>query len=101
MVPEPADAGHCLFRGVTAQAFLAQRRARQDRSRIAILDDRDCHRRATVIFGEGALAHRNLWRRLGTVEGTHAGGVRRPTPRAARAPRPKRDVRALAPLALI
>eukprot|EP00969_Alexandrium_andersonii_P065427 2882963-Alexandrium_andersonii.AAC.1 len=69
-MPEPADAGHCLVHGVFEQASLAQHRVCQDRSRIAILDDQDRRRRATVILGEEATVHCDLWHRMGTVEGT-------------------------------
>eukprot|EP00969_Alexandrium_andersonii_P083204 3670899-Alexandrium_andersonii.AAC.1 len=60
MVPEPADTGHRLARGAIAQAPLARHRARQDRSRITILDDQDRRRRAAVILGEGAIVHCSL-----------------------------------------
>eukprot|EP00969_Alexandrium_andersonii_P108123 4770614-Alexandrium_andersonii.AAC.1 len=73
MVPEPADTGHCLIHGVIAQASLAQRRVRQNGAGVAILDDQDCRRRVAAILGEEAIAHCNLWYRVGTREGARAG----------------------------
>eukprot|EP00969_Alexandrium_andersonii_P182484 8062984-Alexandrium_andersonii.AAC.1 len=60
MVSEPANASDGLIHGVIAQASLAQHRARQDRSRIAILDHQ--HRQGGFIgvLGEEAIVHCNL-----------------------------------------
>eukprot|EP00969_Alexandrium_andersonii_P166680 7365630-Alexandrium_andersonii.AAC.1 len=63
MVPELADTGHCLVHGVVAKAPFAQRPMRQDRSRVATLDDQDRERRVAAVFGGGAIIHRSVGHR--------------------------------------
>eukprot|EP00969_Alexandrium_andersonii_P204183 9021880-Alexandrium_andersonii.AAC.1 len=72
MVSEPTNAGDGLNHSAIVQASRAQHRMRQDRPRIAILDDQDGQGRVAGVFGKEAMIHCDLRHVMCTSGGTRA-----------------------------